>query len=424
LKFLHAADAHLDSPLRGLERYAEAPAAQIRGATRHAFENLVALAIAEAVDFVLLAGDLYDADWKDYNTGLFFARQMARLQEVGIRVLVIAGNHDAASQITRALRPAANVHLFATRAPETVVLEQLGVAVHGQGFATRAVTDDLSAAYPPARPDLFNIGLLHTSLDGRAGHEPYAPCTLAGLRSRGYQYWALGHVHQQEVVARDPWVVFPGNFQGRHARETGPKGCCLVEVQDGAVSRVEHRPLDLVRWADCRVDLVGTATPNEVYDRVALALAGAAAAADGRLAAVRLRLTGPCALHARLRADPERVINECRALAIAQGAGDLWLEKVLIETRGTESQAAALARDDAFGGLLRTLRDLDLDLDRDGARLADLAGEFAELGTRLPAELRSGDDPFDPRTPEVLRACLEDVKELLLERLLAQGDAE
>jgi DNA repair exonuclease SbcCD nuclease subunit len=222
------------------------------------------------------------------------------------------------------------------------------------------------------------------------------------------------------MVARDPWVVFPGNLQGRHARETGPKGCCLVEVQDGQVKRVEHRPLDLVRWADCRVDLSGAATSNEVYDRVGRALAGASAAADDRLAAVRLRLVGPCPMHARLRAEPEQTIAECRALAVALGAGDLWLEKVLIETRRAQSESEALARDDAFGGLLRSLRDLDLD----GARLAELAGEFADLGTRLPAELRTGDEPFDPASPDALRACLEDVKEMLLERLLSQGDAQ
>jgi DNA repair exonuclease SbcCD nuclease subunit len=421
MKFLHAADTHLDSPLRGLERYAEAPVDEIRGATRRAFENLVALAITEAVDFVLLAGDLYDGDWRDYNTGLFFIAQMARLHEAGIRVLVIAGNHDAASQITKALRLPPNVHSFSTRAPETVVLEPLGVAVHGQGFDTRAVTADLTLAYPAAHPGLFNIGLLHTSLDGRPGHEPYAPCTLDGLRSRGYQYWALGHVHQHEVVTGAPWVVFPGTTQGRHARETGPKGCCLVEVEDAQVQRVEHRPLDLVRWFDCPVDLTDAATTAEVYDRVGRTLAGTANEAEDRLAAVRLRLRGPCAVHARLRAEHERVVGECRALAITQGGGDLWLEKVLIETRGARSEAAALARDDALGGLLRSLRELELDAER----CVDLAADLADLAAKLPPELRTDNDPFappfDPRAPDFLATCLEDVKDLLQERLLDHG---
>ena len=224
MKFIHAADIHLDSALRGLERYEGAPVDEIRNATRRAFDNLIELAITEAVDFVLLAGDLYDGDWKDYNTGLYFVERMGRLREAGIRVYMVAGNHDAASQITKHLRVPDNVRLFATRSPERVVLDDLAVAIHGQGFANRAVTDDLSQAYAQGDPQLFNIGLLHTCLDGKPGHEPYAPCSIDGLRSKGYQYWALGHVHAREVVCRDPWIIFPGNIQGRHIRETGDVG--------------------------------------------------------------------------------------------------------------------------------------------------------------------------------------------------------
>jgi DNA repair exonuclease SbcCD nuclease subunit len=420
VKFIHAADIHLDSPLRGLEGYEGAPVEEIRGATRRAFENLVQLAMDEEVQFVLLAGDLYDGDWRDYNTGLYFTRQMARLQDAGVGVFVVAGNHDAASQITKTLRPPQNVHVFATRAPETVVLEGLGVAIHGQGFPSRAVAEDLTRRYALAVPDLFNIGLLHTSLDGRPGHESYAPCSLDGLRSRGFQYWALGHVHNREVVAEEPWVVFPGNTQGRHARETGPKGCSLVTVEAGSVDSVEHRPLDVVRWSACSVDVTDAKTLDEVYDRVGHALADTVGDADGRLAAVRLRLDGACPVHSGLRAARDQVTNECRSLAGVIGSGDLWIEKVVLDTRRAESEEAAIARDDAFGGLLRSIRDLDLDPDR----LARLAGEFGDLSAKLPVELRSGLDAFDPSRPEYVRECLEDVKALLLERLLREGRAE
>jgi exonuclease SbcD len=420
LKFIHAADIHLDSPLRGLQDHEGAPVGEMRGATRRAFENLTELAIEEQVAFVLLAGDLYDGDWRDYNTGLFFTRQMARLQEAGIKAFVVAGNHDAASQITKVLRPPQNVHVFTTRAPDTVVLEDLGVAVHGQGFPTRAVTEDLAQQYPLANPDLFNIGLLHTSLDGRPGHEAYAPCTVHSLRSRGYHYWSLGHVHRREVVSQDPWIVFPGNIQGRHARETGPKGCSLVTVEEGRVARVEHRPLDVVRWVVCAVDMTEVLTLDDVYDRVGNALAGAADASEGRLSAVRVQLSGACAVHARLRAARERVINECRSLAGNLVSGDLWVEKVVFDTLRAESEAVALARDDAFGGLLRSIRDLELD----SARLAGLGKEFADLTTKLPLDLRAGEEAFDPTNPEYLREVLEDVKALLMERLLTEGNVE
>ena len=419
-KFIHAADVHLDSPLRGLERYEGAPLEEIRGATRRAFENLTELALEEGVAFVLLAGDLYDGDWKDYNTGLFFTRQMARLQEAGISVCVVAGNHDAASQLTKALRPPQNVHVFSTRAPETVVLEELGVAIHGQGFPTRAVSDDLTQEYPLADPDLFNIGLLHTSLDGRPGHESYAPCSINGLRSRGYQYWALGHVHKREVVSEDPWIVFPGNTQGRHAREIGSKGCSLVTVEDGRVTGVEHRTLDVVRWSVCAVDLTEATILDEVYDRVANALADAVGEADGRLVATRLRLEGASPVHTRLRAAREQVINECRSLAGSVGSGDLWVEKVVFDTRRAESEEAALARDDAFGGLLRSIRDLEAD----PTRLVKLGEEVADLSSKLPLELRSGEDAFEPSDPDYIRESLDDVKALLLERLLNEGPAE
>ncbi|HYG62475.1 MAG TPA: DNA repair exonuclease [Thermoanaerobaculia bacterium] len=418
LKFLHAADVHLDSPLKGLERYEGAPVEEIRGATRRAFENLVELALAEEVAFLLLAGDLYDGDWKDYNTGLFFASQMRRLEEAGIPVFVIAGNHDAASQITRVLRPPANVRVLSTKRPETVVLAELEVALHGQGFVSAAVSDDLSAVYPAAEPHLFNVGLLHTSLDGRPGHAAYAPCTVDGLRSRGYQYWALGHVHEREVVCRDPWIVFPGVLQGRHARETGAKGATLVTVQDREVTAVEAHDLDVVRWAVCPVDAAGAGSAGEVLDRVQRALEREVAAAEGRTLAARLVIEGACPAHGELVSAPERWVQECRSLAFAFGEEAVWIEKVRIRTRQPAAALDPFAADDALGGLLRSIRDLEAD----DAELAELAGELAELRRKLPAELFEPADTgeaLDPADPAQLRGVLADVRDLLLARLLA-----
>ncbi len=413
--FLHAADIHLDSPLCGLERYAGAPVDEIRGAARRAFENLVQLAISEEVDLVLIAGDLYDGDWKDYNTGLFFVSQMSRLQAAGIRVFLIAGNHDAASQLTKALRPPANVHSFATRRPESVVLEDLGIVIHGQGFATRSVAADLSADYPLAQPGLFNIGMLHTSLDGRPGHDCYAPCTLDGLRSRGYQYWALGHVHRREIVSEAPWVVFPGNIQGRHAREPGDKGCTLVAVENDRVVSVEHRTVDVVRWSICDTDVTGVDQLEEVYVRVAEGLNDAVEAAQGRLLAARIRLTGSCPLHQELVVQHEQVLNECRSLALADGGDRVWIEKVIVNTSLSAGAVAARMRGDALGELLRAIDEWEVD----DERLAELAEQVDDLAKRLPIELRTGHDAFDPRAPEILRASLEEVKESLSQRLLA-----
>ncbi|WP_419620836.1 metallophosphoesterase family protein, partial [Thiolapillus sp.] len=340
---------------------------------------------------------------------------MARLCDAGIRVFIVAGNHDAASQITKHLRLPDNVTLFSTKHPETVVLEDLNVAIIGQGFATRAVTDDLSQAYPQGDPQLFNIGLLHTCLDGKPGHEPYAPCSVDGLRSKGYQYWALGHIHKREEVSQDPWIVFPGNIQGRHIREVGPKGCTLVRVESGEIASVEHRDLDVMRWARCEIDVSASETMDELFEQVSEGLQSELDEAGGRPVAVRLIVKGACPLHSTLHADRERWTQEYRALATALGGAGIWLEKVSFKTKPSVSVDEMLERNDALSGLLHGIRDLEVD----ASSLAELAEELSAFRRKLPAELLGGEDPYDPTQPDALKEALEDIKELLVNRLLS-----
>jgi len=228
-KFIHAADVHLDSPLRGLARYESAPAESIRDACRRAFENLVDLAIEEKVAFVLLSGDLYDGDWNDYSTGIFFSRQMGRLNDHKIRVFTAAGNHDAANRITKALENPPNVKMLSSSKPETIKLDELMVAIHGQSFKEQHVYDNLAKDFPAAVPGFFNIGLLHTSLDGREGHASYAPCSKDDLTAKGYQYWALGHIHKQEYVSEDPGLFSPAAFRVVTFGKPVLKDACLLQ---------------------------------------------------------------------------------------------------------------------------------------------------------------------------------------------------
>lgn len=296
-KFIHAADIHLDSPLLGLQQYDGAPVDMIRGATRQALENLVELAVTEAVAFVLIVGDLYDGDWRDYNTGLFFSSQMSKLRAADIRVYIISGNHDAASQITKHLRMPDNVKILSHREPESVYLHDLEVVVHGQGFHSRAITANLAGSYPEATPHFFNIGMLHTCADGREGHEPYGPCALGDLLAKNYDYWALGHVHKREVLHKDPWILFPGNIQGRHVRETGPKGCTLVTVEDGKILSAEHKDLDVLRWSLCEVNVSDANTGENVIDRILVSLKQELEGSAGRPIAARIQLVGCCRAH-------------------------------------------------------------------------------------------------------------------------------
>ncbi|MGA7878033.1 MAG: DNA repair exonuclease [Desulfoferrobacter sp.] len=419
-KFVHAADIHLDSPLRGLARYEGAPVERIRRATRQALKNLVDLTLVEQADFLLIAGDLYDGDWKDYNTGLFFASEMSRLREAGIKVFIVAGNHDAGSQISRQLRMPDNVVQLSSKRPQTVTIDHLGVAVHGQGFSKAAVTEDLSIAYPPAASGFFNIGMLHTSVNGREGHEPYAPCTIDGLITKGYDYWALGHVHKREVLCEDPLIIFPGNIQGRHIRETGAKGCTLVIVQEGQIATVEHRDLDVVRWSVVQLDVTGALSPEEVVEMFVSWVKEQLDQSDGRLLAVRLLIVGHCRAHSGLMLNTERWVNEIRMSATDFSGGDLWIEKIEIQTGSRASLDEMLTREDAVGGLLRSIQRLDTN-DEESLSIFD---ELSEFKRKLPPELHFGEQAIDLDDPDEHRAIIEDVKQILIGRLLSHHGSD
>jgi DNA repair exonuclease SbcCD nuclease subunit len=409
-KLVHAADLHLDSPLVGLERYEGAPVGELRRATRGALDRLVELCLSEHAELLLLAGDLFDGSWRDYSTGLFLCERMARLREAGVRVVWLRGNHDAASRLRKHLRLPENVRELSHARPESVSFEELNLVVHGQGFAEQAVLEDLTRRYPAAVAGAVNVGLLHTALDGRPGHDPYAPCTLSGLVDRGYDYWALGHVHAHEVVHRAPFVVYPGNLQGRHVKETGPKGAVVVTFDSAKVTSVEHRELDVVRWVRVTVDAAAAASLDDVGDAVQRALVEESHAASERLLAARVEIAGPSAAHALLKADPERVTQTVRAAALDVDAGPVWIERAVVGTH-------ALIGDfgggfGAAGPLAELARELAA-LEADPAAFAAFVAELPGLG-ELARKIRPAGGAEPLGSPAAL---LDDARELLLARL-------
>jgi DNA repair exonuclease SbcCD nuclease subunit len=406
MRLVHAADLHVDSPLRGLARLGDdALADRLRGATRRALENLVDLVVEVDADALLLAGDLYDGDWQDWATGHFVAAQLGRLHDAGVPVLTIAGNHDAESEITRSLRLPPNVTVLGTDAPQTVVLDDLGLAVHGQGFATKAVTANLAAHYPARVPGVVNAGLLHSSVEGAEGHERYAPCTVADLTGLGYDYLALGHVHAREVLAEGEHVVaFSGNLQGRHPRETGAKGAWVVDVEgQGAGASLTFAPLDVARWAHLRVAVDGCAGLEEVRELVHAGLAAQVAEAGERSLVARVTLTGATAAAAEL-ADAEAVTEQLRADGDRLG---VTVEKVRVRTR------APSAADPLDDELRSAVVDAARALADDPARLRELLRPLAsELG---PPVREAGllDLTSPARLAELARAAADDLDALL-----------
>lgn len=419
-KFIHAADIHLDSPLHKLDYYEGAPVEELRHATRRAFENLVELAISESVAFVLLAGDLYDGDWKDYNTGLYLVSQLSKLREAGIPVYIIAGNHDAANKMTKTLRLPETVTMFPADKPQTVTIDSDGVAVHGQSFASPAVKKNLAAKYPPPVPGYFNIGLLHTCATGREGHEPYAPCKNDDLVSKNYDYWALGHVHQQEVLLKEPLTVFPGNIQGRHIRETGPKGAMLVTVDDSGRPSSDFKPLDVIRWFRVELDASGGKSGYDVLDLITGRLEELTEENEGLPIIARVEITGASPAHDELSSDPERWTNEIRSAALDTSAGGLWIEKIKLRTWLHEKSEKITAAGGPVSELLQYLEEVRNDPDQ----LQDLGGTLSDLMKKLPRDLKEGPDTLSLDDTEWLTDLLNQIRPMLLNRLTRKGGLE
>lgn len=386
MKFIHAADLHLDSPLRGLSSYPDAPVERLRTATRDAFQNLVSSAIEEQVDFMVIAGDVYDGDWKDFNTGLFFVRQMGRLRQARIPVYLLYGNHDAESEMTRGLDLPDNVHVFSSRKSETFRLDDKKVALHGRSFKVAATTDNLLPGYPEPVAGWLNVGVLHTALEGNSEHAKYAPCSVAELQAKGYQYWALGHVHEHWMLRGDVTIAYPGNLQGRHIRELGVRGALLVSAEDGEITEVDRVEVDVLRWHVLEIDI------SAVEDlRSGVRLAGQAmeqlletTPADIPLA-IRVVFKGRSAAHAELILDEGQLRQEVIAQAVALDADRIWVEKIRVASEALSTNNSANAED--AQGALAELESLALSAQDDPDFARSLQADWQALLEKLPHDV-------------------------------------
>ncbi|MCL5047449.1 MAG: DNA repair exonuclease [Firmicutes bacterium] len=359
ITLLHAADLHIDSPMHGLVAYEGSPAETVRTATRNAFESLVSTAIEEKVDLLLIAGDLYDGDWKDYNTGLFVIDRLSELNANNIRVVIIQGNHDAQSQLTKKLRFPPNTTLLGSKEPEVRIFDDLGVAVYGQSYPTRDTSDNIAANYPKGDLGLINIGMLHTCFDGTLGHDRYAPCGLDTLKSKGYDYWALGHVHKRKIIDTDPYIVFPGNLQGRHIRETGPKGASLVTFTDGEPS-LDELVLANVRWEHCYVDISEAKSLEDCISTCYEQLESTCV--DGsKTYAVRIEFTGNTNLTGMLQEKITHLTNEIRAMSLDFHKAPIWIEKVKVSSF-YEKSLGTFANNELLGELKEIAQTIKTDL--------------------------------------------------------------
>ncbi len=366
LRFVHAADLHIDSPFRGIGQVNSTVGQRLRESTYEAYRNLVRLCLDEKVDFLVIAGDVYDGADRSIRAQIRFRDGLRELADAGIQTFVVHGNHDPLDGWQPSVEWPQLVAIFhaevewrqATRDGRPIA------QVAGVSYPTREVTENLSRRFtPPPDSDLFSIGLLHCNLGGNAAHDNYAPCTVDDLKAAGIDYWALGHVHTRDLIqSASVTIAYPGNSQGRHPNESGARGCYLVDVAADGRASPEFRPLDVVRWERIEISIAEIATFDELASAAGRALRETQETAGGRDVVCRIVLTGRGPLHDEVvRGDAVEALLDVLRPADAPVSPWIWVERIADRTRPDLDLGQAETQDDFLANCLRRAKELQPD---------------------------------------------------------------
>ena len=417
MRFVHAADVHLDTPFR---RHDADLRQKLQQAGREAFTALVDLTLEERADALLIAGDLFDNEWLTIATERVLTSELARLTDAGVTVVYATGNHDPGRANYRAARiewPSASFHLLNSRTPRRISIDREGQRVGwvvAAGHQTTHEATNLASTFPPAPGPQPAVALLHADVGGAQGAPDdeagnvYAPAALSDL-DPSYDYWALGHIHKRQKLREDSPAWYPGNLQGRDFGETGAKGALVVDLNPPEPPQIRFQPIASVRWERLRVSgLDETRAIGDVHAAVRKKLDELKEADDALLGdqqwILRVELSGPCPLAALLRQDEERD-GLAEYLCESLGALDAEVRDVglvpPIDLRRHAGQRHVLG---------------------EALELIEQAGRNDGLLTRLaPSELALGDEQAEQEERlEYLRGLLDGLDAAAAERLLRQ----
>ena len=374
--FIHTADLHLDSPFTGLRQVGASVASLIKDATFRAFDKVVDLAIRRKVDFFLVAGDVYDASDRSLRAQLKFADGLRKLAQAGIRSFVCHGNHDPLDGWSATLRWPEGVHIFGPQL-ESVPLALGGedvVVVQGISYPRSQIDEDFGRGFRRQGSYPFQIGLFHCSLGSDPAHETYAPRTMDELLAADLDYWALGHVHTRRVLKDGhPFIAYPGNPQGLHIREPGPRGCLVVQVDGQGTVNARFEPTDAVRWFSKNIQIDDLETEADLIERLERTCDEIRSEAQERPAIARIALVGRGFLHPVLR-RPQAVgdlMERFRETGL-ESAPPIWIERIQVQTSTPIDLESRRSSADFLGEVLRLIENSR----RNPTGLREMIGEF------------------------------------------------
>jgi len=357
MRFVHTADLHLGASFKGIGAVNADIAKRLRDATYLAFERVIDLTIEREASFLVIAGDVFDGAESPLKAQLFFREQLRRLDEKGILSFIIRGNHDFLSDSESSIRLPKSVTLFPAGSSETVIVQSKSgdelARVCGISYHRRDVQENLAKKLKQKPSELFTVALLHGSF-GSAGvgtHERYAPFSVENLRSANIDYWALGHIHKPGVVLDESGMlaVYAGSAQGLNPKETGARGCYLVDAVSKGRATATFLPTAPISWELILLDADGWSERDQCYDAIGEALETIKARGGATLA--RIECIGRCALHKDLsdREFRRELAEHFNSLADANSSDFVWIEDVKART-GAVVDVSASSESKAIDG--------------------------------------------------------------------------
>lgn len=339
IRFIHCADLHIDSPFKGITEIHPHLKELLYQSTFDSYKQIIEIAIREKVDCVLIAGDIFDGADKSLQAQLKFRNGLQRLADESIPSFIVHGNHDPLDSWSATLKWSDMVKVFSGDKVECVSLkrkEKIIAYIYGISYKTRDIKENLSLKYKRKDTKIPAIGLLHANVGINTGHESYAPATKDDLISQNMDYWALGHVHNFQIVNEsNPVIVYPGNSQARNPRERGNKGCCLVNMHSNGDCDIDFIPTDVVRYELDELDISECTTIDEIVTEIVEKSKEISSRLDGRHAILRLSLVGNTDLHSELtRGGNIGDITEHVRENFKGVEPFIWLEKLKLNTKG------------------------------------------------------------------------------------------
>ena len=413
VKFIHTADLHLDTPFKGLTNWNSELAKRLKNATLGSLKKIVDLGIQENVDFLVISGDIFDSENQSLAAQLNFVEEMQRLTEKRIPAYFICGNHDPLSSWLEDLQMPENVFRFNASEVENQTFRKNGepiADIHGISFANKTVSKNLASSYKVKdQPSPVKIALLHGTVGISGPHENFAPFKVEDIADKGFDYWALGHIHKRQVVwQKYPAVVYPGNPQGRDFGETGAKGCYMVEIDQNKTLDISFVPVQQIRFEELEIDLTGEDTINVLPGKIQEAVTGLNDYEENTSYIIRISLTGRTPLHSRFNrpGEMEQVLDFLNEGQLDQ-THFTWIDSIEVNTKPVIDIDKIRERSDFPGEILNAIEQYESDSQKLKEWIESVDKEFSGQAKR----------EIDGLSEEDHRQIIEKAKWMLLDKL-------